>query len=247
MSLSLVLAAASLLCGVAVGLAVNRLLAERIAEQALASTAGLADETPASMAELPLPAPLSLGARLANPVLLGAVSLVLSRLPGLREPVALSQALLLLYLLYPLAVVDFATLTIEPALVVGGIVLRGASVLGLQRGATTEMLGGMLAGAGLLALIGFAYQWLRGREGLGEGDPAVLGLIGAFVGWSGLLPVVLLGTATGLLAGVPLLLLTRRPLNTPLPFAPSLCVGGFVVFLLQAQGWSLFGLLPGLR
>ena len=52
--------------------------------------------------------------------------------------------------------------------------------------------------------------------------------------------------ANGMRVHVPLLLALRRPLNTPLPFAPFLCVGGLAVYLLQAQGWSLFGLLPGL-
>jgi prepilin signal peptidase PulO-like enzyme (type II secretory pathway) len=228
----LALAAAALLCGVAVGGAVAVLLRERWREE----LAGRA----ARHRQPGVPG-------LVHPLVLGAASLALSRMPALAEPLALSQALLLLYLLYPLALLDVATLTLEPALVLGGIALRAAVVAGLQREAAADMLGGLLAGAGLLALVGFAYQWLRGREGLGEGDAALLGLIGAFVGWRGLLPVVLLGTATGLLVGVPVLLALRRPLNTPLPFAPFLCVGGLAVYLLQAQGWSLFGLLPGLR
>jgi leader peptidase (prepilin peptidase) / N-methyltransferase len=233
--MQLALAAASLLCGLAVGLAVQRLLAERIA-----GAAALEPAAPAS------PGAARLGPRWLHPLLLGAASVGLSALPGLARPLELSQALLLLYLVYPLACVDLATLTIEPALVLGGIVLRGVYVLALQRAAAADLLGGLLAGAGLLALVGFAYRWLRGREGLGEGDAAVLGLIGAFVGWQGLLPVVLLATACGLLAGVPTLLALRKPLSTPLPFAPFLCAGGLAVYLAQAQGWALFGLLPAL-
>ena len=77
--------------------------------------------------------------------------------------------------------------------------------------------------------------------GLGDGDAALLGLIGAFVGWQGLLPVVILSAAGGIIAGAPALLLLRKPLDTPLPFAPFLCGGGLTVYLLQAGGfhWSL--------
>ena len=249
MMLSLALAAVALLCGLAAGLAVDLLLAERLRGPApppeTSDGAALAHPPGLWPAGRPSAAPTR-RRRLLHPLLLGAASLGLDLLPGLRDPLQLSQALLLLYLLYPLALVDLATLTIEPALVVGGVVLRMAVVLSLQRGAATDMLGGLLGGAGLLALVGFAYQWLRGREGLGEGDAAVLGLIGAFVGWQGILPVVLLATVSGVLAGVPALLLLRRPLNTPLPFAPFLCLGGLAVFLAQAQGWALFGLLPRL-
>lgn len=228
MPLPLVMATASLLCGLAVGEAVRWLLPR-----------------PSGPAWEPRP-PRHPAWRLLHPLVLGLASLGLSQLPALADPLALSQALLLLYLLYPLALLDALTLRIEPALVLGGIVLRVAFVLVLRRAEAADMLGGLLGGTGLLALVGFAYAWVRGREGLGEGDPALLGLIGAFVGWRGLLPVVLLGTATGLLAGAPGLLLLRRPLNTPLPFAPFLCVGGLLVYLLQVYGWGLFGFLPAL-
>ncbi|HEX9841943.1 MAG TPA: A24 family peptidase, partial [bacterium] len=231
------LAAAAALCGLAVGLATNRLLAERRDAEGAArrGTWGAAprDGRPR-------------GLWLASPLLLAAASVGLALLPGLERPLALSQALLLLYVLYPLALVDATTLTVEPALVLGGIVLRMATVLALQREAAADAFGGLLAGAGLLALVGFAYAWLRGREGLGEGDPAVLGLVGAFVGWQGLLPVVLLATAAGLVGGVAALLLLRKPLDTPLPFGPYLCAGGLAVYLAQAQGWLLFGAQPGL-
>jgi prepilin signal peptidase PulO-like enzyme (type II secretory pathway) len=248
MSLPLALAAAALLCGLAVGLATNFLLKERVREAgALADWP--ADRPPllwraAPAAEAPALPPRTL--LWLNPPLFALAGLAMSRLPGLQEPLALSQALLLLYVLVPLALVDLATLTIEPGLVVGGMALRMGAVLGLQRAGASDALGGLLAGAGLLAIVGFAYQWLRGREGLGEGDAAVLGLIGAFVGWRGILPVVLLATATGLILGVPALLALRRPLHTPLPFAPFLCAGGLAVYLAQVLGWSLFGLLPAL-
>jgi len=56
----------------------------------------------------------------------------------------------------------------------------------------TDSLVGAAAGFAALALIGWAYRQLRGREGLGGGDPKLLAAIGAWLGWQQL-PLVLVG------------------------------------------------------
>lgn len=59
---------------------------------------------------------------------------------------------------------------------------------------------GAVAGLAALWLLGFVYQRVRGREGLGGGDPKLLAGIGAWVGVLAL-PFVLLGAGViGLLA-----------------------------------------------
>ncbi|MEP2102979.1 MAG: A24 family peptidase [Parasphingorhabdus sp.] len=63
----------------------------------------------------------------------------------------------------------------------------------------SRLIGGIV-GFGSLFLIGWAYRQLRGREGLGGGDPKLLGAIGCWLGWSAL-PLVMLGAGLiGLLA-----------------------------------------------
>jgi leader peptidase (prepilin peptidase)/N-methyltransferase len=99
------------------------------------------------------------------------------------------------------------------------------------------MMLGLFTGAGMLSLTALAYEAIRGRVGLGSGDGAVLGLIGAFVGWQGLVPSLLAAALVGLVGGGGLLLLTRKPLGTPLPFAPFLAAGGCIVFAAQQAGW----------
>jgi leader peptidase (prepilin peptidase)/N-methyltransferase len=64
---------------------------------------------------------------------------------------------------------------------------------------------GAAAGFAILFLIGFAYRMLRGREGLGGGDPKLLAAIGAWLGWPQL-PFVLIGAG---LLGLAALLLKR--------------------------------------
>lgn len=55
-----------------------------------------------------------------------------------------------------------------------------------------DRLWGAAAGYSSLAAIAFLYRRLRGRDGLGGGDPKLLGAIGAWLGWQAL-PFILLG------------------------------------------------------
>jgi len=70
-----------------------------------------------------------------------------------------------------------------------------------------ERLIGAAAGFAALALIAFLYRHLRGREGLGGGDPKLFAAIGAWLGWQQL-PFVLLGA--GLLGFAAILLRLSR-------------------------------------
>jgi leader peptidase (prepilin peptidase)/N-methyltransferase len=56
-----------------------------------------------------------------------------------------------------------------------------------------------------LWLVAALYRRVRGREGLGGGDPKLLGAIGAWLGWAAL-PLILLGAS---LLGLGLVLLDR--------------------------------------
>ena len=64
-----------------------------------------------------------------------------------------------------------------------------------------DRLAGAAIGWGALALIAFLYRRLRGREGMGGGDPKLLAAIGAWVGaWQ--LPFILLGAGLAGLAAM---------------------------------------------
>lgn len=241
-------AVVALLSGVVVGLALNRLIKQRAPQIAVAARAAARGRAQPWLGAGGLAARVGAPGRspwgrllfLANLAVVGAGALALGLFPAVSGGFALSQALLLFFLLYALAVLDLLTLTVEAPVLIAGLVLRLGAVLLAAREQAPAMLGGALAGAGLFYLIGFIYEAVRDRQGLGEGDPAVLALVGAFVGWQGVVPVVLLSTALGLAVGFPMLLLFGRPLNTPLPFVPFLCAGGLAVYLAQAQGWQLW-------
>jgi len=149
-----------------------------------------------------------------------------------------SQAVLLWAFLYGVAVIDVRAMVVDLRLVALGIALRVLSLLWLERGMLLEMVAGLLIATGFFQILALFYEVLRGRRGLGEGDPAVAGLAGAFVGWESVLALVTLAAAGGLLAGLPWLAWTRRSWSTPIPFAPFLCGAGLLVYLARLHGWA---------
>jgi len=156
--------------------------------------------------------------------------------------------LILITALVGIAWIDRKTLLIEGRLIALAMGLR---LLWLSFFAPQEMLNsltGLLIGAGILYFIGFLYETFRHRQGLGEGDAAVLGLIGLWVGWQGLGAVLLIAALSGIIIGGISLLRQRKVnqnipdlLQTQIPFAPFLCLGGLLVFFLQEIGFIMTG------
>lgn len=98
----------------------------------------------------------------------------------------------------------------------------------------TERLIGAAAGFIVLAGIALLYRGLRGREGLGGGDPKLFGALGAWLGWQAL-PLVLLGA--GLIGFAALLLKHLR--GERIAAADRLPLGTFLA--LAAWPLWLFG------
>ncbi len=69
---------------------------------------------------------------------------------------------------------------------------------------------GIAVGYGVPWAIGEAYYRLTGREGLGLGDGMLLALVGALVGWKGVLAALFGGSVIGSVIGVAALAIARR-------------------------------------
>lgn len=111
------------------------------------------------------------------------------------------------------------------------------ALLGGQSIAWIHNLIGALAGFGALWLIAFAYRQLRGREGLGGGDPILLGAIGAWVGWQGLPSVVVWAGVAGLVVVLVMTIRSRGfSAEMKLPFGVFLALGGWMVWVLGPLG-----------
>lgn len=112
----------------------------------------------------------------------------------------------------------------------------GAAFL-LGRPAVADSLIGGVAGFGTLWLLAWVYRRVRGRDGLGGGDPFLLGAGGAWVGWAGLPGILLWASATGLsLVAAKVLTGGRVSGSDRLPFGPCLAVGIWATWLLTRSG-----------
>ncbi len=91
-----------------------------------------------------------------------------------------------------------------------------------------------VAGFALLAIVARGYRRWRGREGLGGGDPKLLGAIGLWLGWR-MLPAVLLCAGLIGLGVVLFRQVTGRPMaaTDALPLGTLLAVAAYPAWLMM--------------
>lgn len=91
---------------------------------------------------------------------------------------------------------------------------------------------GAAVGYGGLAAIAWLYRTIRGHDGMGGGDPRLLGAIGAWVGWQGLPSVLIWSCAAGLsMAAAQAIVRRRLTRGEQLPFGTFLAVGAWLTWL----------------
>ncbi|MGA1800120.1 prepilin peptidase [Sphingomonas sp. 4RDLI-65] len=106
-----------------------------------------------------------------------------------------------------------------------------SAAVGIDPPVLARLIGG-LAGFGTLWLVAFGYRRLRGRDGMGGGDPKLFGAIGLWLGWQMLPAVLLIASMIGL--GVVLAAhLKGRSMaaDTALPFGALLAIAAYPAWL----------------
>ena len=87
---------------------------------------------------------------------------------------------------------------------------------------------GIIVGGGVLLAIAWIYEKVTKREGMGGGDIKFLGMLGAFLGWKAILPIVFIASLIGSLIGVPLMLLQKGDTKLAISFGPFLAFAATV-------------------
>jgi leader peptidase (prepilin peptidase)/N-methyltransferase len=88
---------------------------------------------------------------------------------------------------------------------------------------------GAVAGYLSFWIIGTLFRILRGMDGMGAGDYKLLAALGAWFGWTSILPIVLISAGVGSFVGITLMALRRANLLTRLPFGVYLAPAGVVM------------------
>ena len=120
------------------------------------------------------------------------------------------------------------------------------SVFGVFVAPATAIIG---AAAGYLSL--WSVYWLfklaTGKEGMGFGDFKLLAALGAWCGWQGVLPIVLISALVGAVIGSIWLALRGRDRATPIPFGPYLALAGWIQLLWGPQLIAAYLYISGVR
>jgi leader peptidase (prepilin peptidase)/N-methyltransferase len=139
--------------------------------------------------------------------------------------------LLLTWTLVALAGIDLRTQLLPDQLTLPllwlGLVL---SLLPLFVSPSASIIG---AAIGYLSLwsVYWLFKLITGKEGMGYGDFKLLAALGAWMGITALLPVILLSSLIGAIVGGAFLALRGHDRATPIPFGPFIAAAGWVWFV----------------
>jgi leader peptidase (prepilin peptidase)/N-methyltransferase len=116
-----------------------------------------------------------------------------------------------------------------------GIPIFFAASFALKQLTFVESILGILVGGGSLFLVAWLYHLLAKKEGMGGGDIKLLAMMGAIIGWKGVLFTIFVASAVGTLAGMLIILKTRKTMKLAVPFGPFLAIGGIIYILFGPQ------------
>ena len=94
---------------------------------------------------------------------------------------------------------------------------------------------GILSGGGILLTIAWCYQLITGKDGMGGGDIKLLAMMGAFLGWKGVLFTIMASSLVGTLVGVIMMLRAGKGMKMALPYGPFLAIGAILYLFLGPQ------------
>jgi len=140
---------------------------------------------------------------------------------------------ILLELLLLIALVDWRTMEVALGPLFLVLLVQAAWLILYDPLILQNSLIGLLGGAGGMYWVRSIYGFVRNREGLGEGDAGVMGMLGWLYGWQALLPILFVASIFGIIFGGGLLLFQKKPLNREIAFGPWLILAGLVIWFFQ--------------
>ena len=136
----------------------------------------------------------------------------------------------LIYYLFCAALLIVTFIDIDHRIIPNVITLPGipicfAASFALPTITYKEALLGILIGGGSLFLVAWIYSLITKKEGMGGGDIKLLAMMGAIVGWQGVLFTIFVASLVGTLAGLAAMLQSRKGMKLAVPFGPFLSIG----------------------
>ena len=164
--------------------------------------------------------------------LAGSLSLILMQKCGL----SLNYAVYFIFTAALLVVtfIDLRHQIIPDSISLPGIVFGLVSSAFLPNLTFLDSLIGIAAGGGSLLLVAGGYYLFTKKEGMGLGDVKLLAMMGAFLGWKSILFIIMVGSLSGALVGITVMLTKKKDRKYAIPFGPFLSLGA-LSYLLYGQ------------
>lgn len=99
---------------------------------------------------------------------------------------------------------------------------------------------GIITGGGLFFAIAFIGELLLKKEAMGMGDVKMMGMVGAILGWKGVLLTTFTGSLLGSIIGMSLMRITGKGRDYRIPFGPFLAAGAIVTLFYGKELLSLY-------
>jgi leader peptidase (prepilin peptidase)/N-methyltransferase len=139
--------------------------------------------------------------------------------------------------LLALALIDWDT-TLLPDSINMPLLWAGLIAAALQLNPLTTLpdaLWGAVAGYLSLWLVYWAFKLITGKDGMGQGDFKLFAALGAWFGWSALVPIILMSSVIGLLVGLVMKFRSGLRPGGYIPFGPFLAGAGFTALFFGPQ------------
>lgn len=96
---------------------------------------------------------------------------------------------------------------------------------------------GAVLGFGAFFVLAWSYRKWKGIDGLGFGDVKFLAMLGAWLGYRSLLPIIVIASIAGSIVGLGFLLRRGGNMQTAIPFGPFLVLGA-LAYLFFPEFWG---------
>lgn len=136
---------------------------------------------------------------------------------------------------------DSITLPCIPlGIIFGGFLLLDPFMRFLPLGIKSSLAGAFI-GFGFYYLVAKIGSRIFKKEAVGGGDIKLMAMVGGFLGWKGVILTTFLGSLSGALVGILLVLIKGRGWVSTIPFGPYLAFGSIITLFYGQEilGWYL--------
>lgn len=140
-------------------------------------------------------------------------------------------------MLLALAVIDWDT-TLLPDDMTLPLLWAGLIAAALQWNPLVDLpsaLWGAVAGYLSLWIVYWAFKLATGKEGMGYGDFKLFAALGAWFGWTALVPMILMASVIGAVVGIAMKFSSGLRVGGYVPFGPFLAGAGFTAMIFGPQ------------